>query len=182
MATHWHNIGLTRTALAIFALALCCCKQPEPSYAPPEQHKPPVVRAPNPVMMLDMGDADIDDHIVKDVHPKGDTPWRWTAQEPTLKLVPAATDHVKLSVDFSIWDDGFKTTGPIQATYLVNGHELDKVRYTTPGTKHFEKSVPDGWLPPNAVSTIGLALDKVYVSPKDGFKAGIILSRIGFVR
>jgi len=93
-----------------------------------------------------------------------------------------ATDNVKMSADFAIWDDGFKQTGPLEFSYFVNGRLLDKVKYATPGYKHFEKAVPAGWLAADAESTISVDVDKLYVSPQDGKKFGFILTRIGFLR
>jgi len=64
--------------------------------------------------------------------------------------------------------------------FLVNGKLLDKIRYETPGTKHFEKAVPPDWLSADADTTIGMSVDKLYVAPKDGVRFGVILVRMGF--
>ena len=56
---------------------------------------------------------------------------------------------------------------------------LDKIRYTTPGVKHFEKPVPPDWLSADADTTLGMSIDKLYVAPHDGVKFGVILQRIG---
>jgi len=65
---------------------------------------------------------------------------------------------------------------------LVNGRLLDKVRYASPGYKHFEIAVPADWLSPDTESTVAVDVDKLYVSPMDGAKFGFILTRIGFLR
>ena len=49
---------------------------------------------------------------------------------------------LRYMIDFTIVDDTFKDTGPLEFSFYVNGHELDHVRYTTEGAKHFEKAVP----------------------------------------
>lgn len=133
-------------------------------------------------MMVDMDDPDASLHIVKDIYEQMGTQWRWTAKRPSVKVLVYANDHVRLSTDFAIWDEGFKQTGPIELSFLVNDHLLDKVKYTTPGYKHFEKPVPAEWLSPNAESTISVDVDKLYVAPEDGVKFGFILTRIGFLR
>jgi hypothetical protein len=56
------------------------------------------------------------------------------------------------------------------------------VKYDSPGNKHFEKSVPADWLSADAETTIAVDVDKLYVSPRDGVKFGVILTRIGFLR
>jgi len=42
--------------------------------------------------------------------------------------------------------------------------------------------VPADWLAADAESTISVDVDKLYVSPQDGKKFGLILTRIGFLR
>ncbi len=139
----------------------------------------------NPIagnMIIDMGDEDIAPHIVKDVYENTGSAWRWTKAEPTLKVLVFTTDHVKFIADFSLWDEAFKQTGPLDLTFLVNGKTLDTVRYASPGAKHFEKPVPPDWLATDVESTITVKVDKLYVAPHDGAKFGIILSRIGFTQ
>jgi hypothetical protein len=133
-------------------------------------------------MMVDMNDPDSSQHVVKDIYDAPGSPWRWTAGHPTVKVLVYATDNVKLSSDFAIWDEGFKQTGPIELSFVVNGRLLGKEKYTSPGYKHFEKAVPADWLSPDMESTISVDVDKLYVSPLDGVKFGFILTRIGFLR
>jgi hypothetical protein len=130
-------------------------------------------------MMVSLEGSDADTLIVKDIYPSSrGVPWRWTKQEPTVKVLVLSTEDIKFSVDFAIWDDGFKITGPVEISFLVNGRLLDKVRYTTPGTKHFEKPVPADWLAGDNV-TVALSVDKLYTAPSDGAKYGVILTRLG---
>lgn len=131
-------------------------------------------------MMVEMSDPDAGVRIVKDIYPQSDPSWRWTAQNPTVQLLLFSTDNLKFNADFAIWDDGFKATGPVDITYWVNGRMLDKVHYTTPGVKHFEKPVSPDWLSTDSDTTIAMYCDKVYVSPKDHSTYGVILVRMGF--
>jgi hypothetical protein len=175
-------VRFARTS-ALFSALLClvsCDRLPD-SYAPPEQRHPVEGYNPGPdAMMVDMSDPDASLHIVKDIYGAADPSWRWTSQNPTVKLLVLGTENLKFSADFAIWNDGFKTTGPVEIAYLVNGNVLDKVRYTTPGEKHFEKAVPPDWLSVDADTTIGMSVDKLYVAPRDGVKFGVILLRMGF--
>lgn len=130
--------------------------------------------------MVEMSDPEVSAHFVKDIYPQSDPSWRWTGQNPTLQLLLLFTDNLKFNADFALWEDGFKVTGPIDVSYWVNGRFLDKVHYTSPGDKHFEKPVPPDWLSTDSETTVAMSCDKLYVSPKNGIKFGLILVRIGF--
>ena len=134
-------------------------------------------------MMVEMSAPDASWHFVKDIEPgsTGDQ-WRWTKQNPSLKILATTTQNLKLSVDFTLWDVAFRQTGPLELTFLVNGRTLDKIRYTTPGQKHFEKPIPPEWLTTDVESVVSIAIDKLYIAPEDREKFGFILSRIGFDR
>ena len=173
---------LTRLAAAILPLLLCSCDRLPESYPPPEQRQVQALTPDPSAMMIEMNDPDSAQHVVKDIYDSPGSPWRWTAKQPTVKLLVYATDHVRLSADLAIWDEGFKQTGPLELSFLVNGHLLDKVKYAEPGYKHFEKAVPADWLSADTESTISVDVDKLYVSPLDGVKFGFILTRIGFLR
>jgi len=162
-------------------LLLGACDRPPEVYAPPEQRHPVEGYNPGPdAMMVEMSDPDASLRIVKDIYGPSDPSWRWTSQNPTVQLLVLSTENLKFDADFALWDDGFKVTGPVEIAYLVNGKQLDKIRYTTPGVKHFEKPVPPDWLAVDGDTTIGMSVDKLYVAPKDGAKFGVILVRMGF--
>ena len=131
-------------------------------------------------MMISMDSPDASEHVVKDVVDNPGGQWRWTGQEPTLKILVFATEKIKLVADFTIWDQAFQQTGPLDLQFFVNGHLLDDSRYPSPGPKHLEKPVPSDWLTTDVESTIAIKVDKLYVAPLDGAKFGIILSQIGF--
>jgi hypothetical protein len=170
--------------LCIVGLALLCsCERYPESYPPPQQRQPAEGPNPGPSMLVEMSSPDASRHIVKDVEngAPGDL-WRWTNQQPTLKILAQTTDKLKLSVDFALWAEAFKQTGPVELSFFVNGHLLDKIRYTSPGNKHFEKPIPPEWLASDTESTVSVAIDKLYTAPQDGKKFGFILSSIGFVQ
>jgi hypothetical protein len=167
-------------ALLVSALFLAGCDRLPESYPPPEQRQPVEGYSPGPEsMMVEMNDPDVGLHIVKDIYGPSDAPWRWSAQNPTVQMLVISTDNLKFQADFAIWDDSFKVTGPLEVAFLVNGRLLDKVRYATPGGKHFEKPVPPDWLSVDADTTLALSVDKLYVAPTDGKKFGVILVRMG---
>jgi hypothetical protein len=161
-------------------LCLAACDRLPESYPPPEQRQPVAGLNPGPdAMMVSMDSPDVGLLIVKDIYPGSDIPWRWTLREPTVRVLVLATENIKFSADFTIWDDAFKTTGPLEISFLVNGKVLEKIRYTTPGAKHFEKPVPPDWLTINSEASVALLVDKLYIAPADQAKFGVILSRLG---
>jgi hypothetical protein len=131
-------------------------------------------------MMVEMSDAGAAAHYVKDIEP-GEGWWRWTGQQPTVKILAYTTRNVKLVVDFALWDTAFAQTGPVELSFFVNDHLLDKVHYKASGNQHFEKAIPAAWLRTDVESTASIAIDKLYTAPQDGKKFGFILTRIGFV-
>ncbi len=162
------------------ALCLASCDRLPESYPPPEQRHPAPEFNPGPGLMVDMSDQDVAIHIVKDIYGQANPAWRWTSQNPTVRLLLLSTDGLTFHADFAIWEDSFKITGPLEITYLVNGRLLDKVRYDTPGLKHFDKPVPSDWLAVDSDTVVGMSVDKLYVSPRDHGKFGVILVRMGF--
>jgi len=130
-------------------------------------------------MMVAMDNSDADRLIVKDIYGGTGVSWRWTKQEPTVRVPVLSAENIKFSADFALWDDAFKITGPVEISFLVNGKLLDKVRYITSGDKHFEKLVPADWLAGNAEATVAMSVDKLYIAPRDGAKFGVILARLG---
>jgi hypothetical protein len=175
---------LPRILFILLAGALCSCERYPESYPPPEQRHPVEGLNPDPAsMMVEMSAPDASWHFVKDIEPgsTGDQ-WRWTKQNPSLKILATTTQNLKLRVDFALWDVAFRQTGPVDLAFLVNGRTLDKIRYTSPGQKHFEKPIPPEWLTTDVECIVSIAIDKLYIAPQDGEKFGFILSRIGFER
>jgi hypothetical protein len=167
-------------ALLALVMFLAACDRLPESYPPPEQRHPVEGFNPGPdSMMVQMSDPDASLYIVKDIYNPGDPSWRWTSQNPTVKMLVVSTENLKFQADFAVWDDSFKVTGPLEIAFLVNGRPLDKVRYTTPGVKHFEEPVPADWLSADSDTTLAMYVDKLYVSPHDGMKFGVILVRLG---
>jgi hypothetical protein len=171
---------IRRAVLFGCLLGLAACDRLPESYPPPEQRQPVagVIQGPD-AMLVSMGNPDADLVIVKDVYPGTGISWRWTKQEPTVRVLVLSNENIRFSADFGLWEDAFKITGPVEVSFLVNGKLLDKVRYTEPGGKHFEKFVPAEWLNANTEANVALSVDKLYAAPQDGGKFGVMLTRLG---
>jgi hypothetical protein len=169
----------------ILCLAAClgaCQNLPEP-YAPPEQRHP--VEAPRPYRIdrvINMSDDDAPAHFVRDISPVLADSWRWTGKHPAIEVNLRANDGVRYVIDFTLPEVTFQATGPVTLSFYVNEHELGSVRYAEPGDKHFEKPVPQEWIPIGRKSTVAAEIDKTWTGPTDGNQLGFILTRIGLTQ
>lgn len=134
-------------------------------------------------MMVEMSSPGDSWHIVKDVQSLAVADHsRWTDQQPTVRILAVATDGLRLSVDFSLWPVAMQQTGPVDLSFVVNDRLIERVRYDTPGQKHFETLIPPDCVATDVESSVSVSIDKLYTAPLDGKKFGFILSRIGFVQ
>jgi hypothetical protein len=173
-------VPIRRLPVALFVLTSACQRPPD-TYAPPDQ-RPPAPALDPPGMMLAMDDPEAVRQIVRDVYEPLDSPWRWTGQEPAFRVRLTSTANLKLSADFTLWDEAFRQTGPLDLEFSVNGRPLDEIHYLSPGPKLFEKSVPSDWLSTSQDTIVSIHVSKMYVSPEDSKQFGIILTRVGFVQ
>lgn len=140
----------------------------------------PLLRA---SMIVNMNDEDAESHFVKDIiHALEGGSWRWCEKRPTVKILLVKTQGLKFTTDFTIWKGCLEQTGPETISFYIGDKLLDKVRYDTPGYKHFEKRVNPAWLQTSEDTLVSEEIDKVYVDPHDGTKLGFILTNLGFVR
>ncbi|HEX5432392.1 MAG TPA: hypothetical protein VFW83_10525 [Bryobacteraceae bacterium] len=163
----------------IAAMCLSACQNmPEP-YAPPEQRQAFENFRPYRIdEVIQMSDQEAPAHFVSGILDLNGS-WRWTAQRPTLRLTMRSIDHLHYLIDFTIPGVTFDRTGPVTLSFFVNHRLLDKVRYTSPGVKHFDKPVPDGWVEANQETTVAAEIDKLYVSKKGAAPLGFILTSLG---
>jgi len=164
-------------------LAICACTSIPNIYAPPVQRKPFEIHDTGPVRhFLAMNDPAAAAHLVADVSQTLEAgSWRWTGQRPTFRFRLPAGKKLRFVMDFTIAEMTFQKTGPVTITFLVNGRQLDRVRYDSHGEKHFEKPVDPDWIRGGEENRATAELDKIWVAPDDGAKLGLILTRVGFL-
>jgi hypothetical protein len=151
-------------------------------FAPPEQRAPFVNFAPYHMSrVIDMADGNAEAHFVRDIGGLGGD-WRWTGKHPEVRVSIRTKEMMACIVDFTIVAATLKDTGPVTLTFFVNDHELDKQTYSTEGARHFEKPVPPDWIEAGKDATVGVEIDKVWISPGDGAALGFVLSRMGLVQ
>ena len=83
-------------------------------------------------------------------------------------------------MDFVIHGPSFRQLLPLQLTVRVNGKEIGRRRYDTPGSQTFEQTVPPELLRDDGVALVETELDEYYVAPLDGQKLGYLFERGGF--
>lgn len=177
----YHDIPMRWIAIGMM-LALCSCSEPVLEFAPPEQRPPIGEYRSAAARVISMDEPDAPRRFVRDISEAAAANWRWTGQSPAVRIRVRSTENLKYVIDFTIADATYKETGPVTVTFTVNDHVLDRVRYASPGAKHFEKAVPAGWLEAGKDAIAGAQVDKVWVSKEDGARLGLILSRIGFTQ
>jgi hypothetical protein len=168
--------------LCVVLLSMGCSSEPS-WYAIPEQRKPLAPQgAPPAKSFLEMNDEEAPDYFLRDISDSLEGGrYRWTQQKPALRL-SAPPGPLRLMAHFGISEVTFKQTGPVTISVLINGHILETATYGEPGDKHIEKPVQAGWVKPGAENQVSLEIDKVWVSPVDGARLGIVLRSIGFIQ
>lgn len=169
-------------AVVVFALPFGCTREP-PVYAPPIQRLLP--SAPDKIPLgrfVNMNDVNVDDYIVGGLQnqTEGDG-WRWTHEAPELRFLLDRTAGLKFVLDLGLPAYNMQQTGPVTLSFFINGKPLDKVRYTTPGDRRYEKSVPAALLKTGEFTLVRILVDPPWVAPVDKVKLGFVLHHAGFV-
>jgi len=162
----------------VVATSLTGCQNIPAPYAPPEQEP----RFDDPAhwqRVIHMDDVDAPDHFFRDIASHLDGAWRWGAKRPAVRIRALTSENLKYVVDLAVPEGTFRTTGPVNITFLVNGRALDRVRYDTPGEHTFEKSVPDGWIRTGEDTVLSAEIDKIFMDGNT--PRGFIVVSMGLV-
>ena len=127
-----------------------------------------------------MTDVDARDHFVADIFEPLAANWRWTGRNPTIRLKAPPNLARAYSIEFAIPERDLRITGPVTLTFLVNGHVLDRKRYTAAGAYVFEKQIPPEWMA-TGEATLAAEIDKVLPVP-NGPPFGFLIVSIGLKR
>jgi hypothetical protein len=169
-------------AIALSTFLAGCSREPS-VYPPPIQRLLPA--APEKKTLggfVNMNDANVDEYIVGGLQnqTEGDG-WRWAHEAPELRFLLDRTERLKFVVDLGLPEYNFRQTGPVTLSFFINGRLLDKVRYTTPGDRRYEKRVPAGWLKKGEFTSVRIQADPPWIAPTDKVKLGFVLHRAGFI-
>ena len=161
-------------------LVLTACSRDPQWYAVPRQW-PSTSDASGLGHFISVTDPAAPIHIVRDVREVEGNHHRWTGRRPELRFRLRIVKGLKLSIDFGIHPDMMKEIGPVTVVFLINGQELDKVRFDAPGDKHYEKPVPRQWLRTDSDTLVAMNIDPVWRSPHGLGDHGVGLMAMGFV-
>jgi hypothetical protein len=154
---------------------------PDP-YAPPEQRQPFENFTPYRInRIVSMSDGDAEAHFVRDIQGLSGS-WRWTGKHPEIHVFLRTNKMLHCVVEFSIAEATFKDTGPLTLTFYVNDRVLSTERYNAPGPQLFDKPVPPDFVEAGKDATVGVEVDKPWISPSDHAALGIILTRMGLAQ
>ncbi len=168
--------------LAVILLALTGCAPPETWQPLPFQRSTPDETPGSSLRALvRMSDVDASRHFVRDIDATLQSgAWRWTGKRPELKLFLESTENIRVLVEYAVAGDTFRETGPVNVTLYVNGKRVAGRRCEADGRYQFQEMVAPGLLRAKAENTIALEVDKIWTSPVDGAKMGLILLSAGF--
>ena len=176
------RLGLACAVLANMMANSGCQNMPGP-VAPPVQRQPLAdFRAYGMSAIVNMADENAKEHFVQDITALEASTWRWTGKRPTVQVRMPSGENLRYIIDFALVETTLQVTGPVTLSFLVNNRVLDRARYAGAGSQHFEKPVPPGWVTAGQDVTVGAEIDKLWVSPDNGAKLGMILVRIGLTQ
>ncbi|HZT33985.1 MAG TPA: hypothetical protein VFA33_29105 [Bryobacteraceae bacterium] len=169
--------------VSVLLVILTACGEAPEAYAPPPQRQAPEGSGYAYLgRYVHMNDINAEAYLVHDVAPAVESgAWRWTWRRPELRFYLRETAGLEFALDFAIADATFRQTGPVTLTLFLNGQRFSEVRCPRPGARQVRVPVPAGLAHANAVNTVVIQPDKVWVSPTDGAVLGFILSGAGFV-
>lgn len=163
---------------AAFATVGCA---PAPEYPPPSQKIMP--SGPEPLLgpaTVRMSDLAVDSSIVKDVlQADPGSAWRWTNQNPRVRIWFDRSKPQVFYLRFTLAGVILKQVGPLTIRMIVNDKVLDTRRFEKEQHYEYSNPVPAAALGVEDNAILGLDIDPVYVSPRDGVKLGVLLEEIG---
>src|SRR5712692_1706940 len=170
--------GCTAGYAALLFLLAAGCNTAQDAWTPPVRRNP-LSLTPAKGHVVNMNDPYAMAYVVQDVRDLLEAgAWRWTSQRPELRIYLGDIRGLKFTTDFAVPESGFRHTGPVTISFMVNGQLLERVKYEQPGNQHFERPVPDSWLHARWLNFVTMEPDKTWSDGK--FTYGFILTRAGF--
>jgi hypothetical protein len=127
-----------------------------------------------------MGDPDVPEHVVADVHAEPGGLIAWTGRTPTFRFRIGSANKLVLAMRYGVNDRTFRDTGPVTLTIKVNGQQIDRFRKDAPGGYLYEHAVPPALIHADAELNVSIEVDPVWMAPDDKAELGIRLEAIGF--
>ncbi|MFN3326186.1 MAG: hypothetical protein ACK5AZ_22035 [Bryobacteraceae bacterium] len=170
-----------RVLLLLAALVCAGCSDLDEGVPPPVQRTIPGLSSATYRHFVQAVQPGAEEYFVQDVHPPADgADWRWTGRRPTFRFELAETQGVNLHVHFGVNGHVLAAAGgALTVTFLVNGRELDRIRYDREGSQRFAKPVPTEWLREGEPTIVTLELDRTLKT--DTVEYGLVLESVGFL-
>ena len=169
------------TVLSLAVLLTGCVPTPD-SYPIPPQQKPP--GSGDPIYSfgeyVKSSQPDAESYFLHDVTGLEGGAWRWTYSQPELRFLLQSARSRRFSLKLGVNDVTLRDTGPLQLVIFVNGHELDRIVYDTPGDKSYEKAVPANMLRENAENRVLIRVLNPWDTNDPKVKLGFIFHEAGF--
>jgi hypothetical protein len=168
----------TRGCTVLLVLLAAGCNTAQDGWAPPVRRNP-LSFTPRKGHVVNMNDPYAMAYVVQDVRDLLEAgAWRWTSRRPELRIYLDDVGGLKFTADFTVPESGFRRTGLVTISFLINGKLLDRVKCDQPGDRQFEKAVPESWLRARWLNFVTMEPDKTWSDAK--FTYGFILARAGF--
>lgn len=172
--------------LVVVAAALLtagCTKQPD-IFAPPVQRQPQLVSPSDGLgPFAAMGAPGVERYILSGAWPTPDSNlWRYLEQDAQFRFRVPVTRQLRLRAQMYLIGYVVQATGPVEATFYVNGKELGKIKGDKAEEIFFDQPVPESWLNTQEPILVRIHADKA-LTPSDGSRSQTFaLKGIGFVQ
>ncbi|MFB3829012.1 MAG: hypothetical protein ACE15B_19755 [Bryobacteraceae bacterium] len=167
--------------LLMLCVSAACRPQPQ-WYGMPEQRQSSPVSQPTTLgPFATMADPNADAYIVSGVNePDPKSPWRWTQPRVEMRFYLTQVRGLRFTMELVLPDATFAETGPVTVSVTVNGSPLGKQRFASAGSHTLALPAPERLLKLDALNTVVIEPDKIYVARDDGARLGFILAGAGF--
>ena len=173
---------INRFALAATIVLTGCVPGPD-SYPIPPQQKPPGAGQEIHSFgdYVKSGQPDAESYFVRDIAGVEAGAWRWTHAEPEFRFLVTDVANRRFKLEIGVNDVTFRDTGPLRLVIFINGKELDRVVYDSPGDKSYEKAVPPEMLRQTAENRVLIRVLNPWDTTDPKIKLGFILHEAGFL-
>lgn len=173
---------MKRMLLVPLLLLHACAPGPD-TYPIPPQQKPPGVGQEiySFADYVKSAQPDADSYFVRHITGVEGGAWRWTHSEPELRFLLKSVANRRFKLEIGVNDVTFRDNGPLRLAISINGQELDRVVYDSPGDKSYEKPVPPELLRNNAENRVLIRVLNPWKTNDPNIQLGFILHEAGFL-
>ncbi|MEO8597349.1 MAG: hypothetical protein ABI759_28785 [Candidatus Solibacter sp.] len=161
-------------------LTVSCGRQPGVYAAPPQRSTDLGTDPDGTLAFVKMDDPQAPEYLVRDISPEAGFR-RWAFVYPELRFRVNDASHLTFTAEFAVPAVTFKTTGPVNVTYAVNGTILGTLRCVRAGDYEIHQPVPAGLVEAGKFIRVTFEATPRWVSPDDGAQLSFLLRSAGFI-